>query len=149
MSDGCSGLGLPTGRRESLYFCDYFSIFQVIGTVWDVPQPICKPWLASLCCAAVAGGHAQVQVQHTRPLVAPAQGPNAFGPAMAMTPAEGARQGLLSANTANNGAATSSDCSSSNSSSLLFIQQVKSPTTCSNVPYIPQESHLCLRLYIS
>ncbi|CAL5218896.1 g635 [Coccomyxa viridis] len=81
-----------------------------------------------VCCAIVAGlltigGHAQIQVQHTRPLVAPAQAPNAFGPGMAMAPASIARQGLLSANTENNDAPNNSDCSSSNSSSLLFIQQ--------------------------
>ena len=62
-----------------------------------------------------------MQMQHTQPLVAPVQAPNAFGPGMAMAPT--AQQGLLSANQANNGAGDSSGCSS-NDSSLLFIQQV-------------------------
>lgn len=62
-----------------------------------------------------------MQMQHTQPLVAPVQAPNAFGPGMAMAPM--AQQGLISANQANNGAGDSSGCSS-NDSSLLFIQQV-------------------------
>ena len=64
-----------------------------------------------------------MQIQHTQPLIAPAQAPNAFGPGAAMAPQ--AHSGLVpaSANQANNGGAPSSGCSS-NQSSLLFIQQV-------------------------
>ena len=78
-------------------------------------------------------------MQHTRPLVAPAQGPNAFGPGAAMAPAQGARQGLLSANNANNVVANSSN----NSSSLLFIQQVESPLTCSEILSYQESQDMC------